>query len=214
MKLIHKFYHMMLSEKRNLEEKIESVREQIRSLPAGNLICTRNGNHFKWYQSEGSKASSSYIPKSNRLLAEQLAAKKYLSLQEKELLQELKAVNSYLNCHSLNGDETAETLSEHSEYAELLFSYFKPLSKELSDWALASYERSNSYQEQLIHRTVSGIYVRSKSEAVIAALLHMYKIPFRYECALQLGEIVVYPDFTIRHPKNGKIFYWEPNILG
>lgn len=39
--------------------------------------------------------------------------------------------------------------------------------------------------------------------------LHMNKIPYRYEAALKLGNIMYYPDFTIRHPKTGEIFYWE-----
>lgn len=51
--------------------------------------------------------------------------------------------------------------------------------------------------------------VRSKSEAFIDMLLHANKIPFRYECALTLGSITYYPDFTIMHPKTGEIFYWE-----
>ena len=54
-----------------------------------------------------------------------------------------------------------------------------------------------------------GITVRSKSEMLIVMLLHMKKIPFRYECLLKLGDSVYYPDFTIKHPKTGKIFYWE-----
>ena len=40
-------------------------------------------------------------------------------------------------------------------------------------------------------------------------LLYTHKIPFRYECALQIGEIKLYPDFTIRHPKTGAVYYWE-----
>lgn len=40
-------------------------------------------------------------------------------------------------------------------------------------------------------------------------LLYTNKIPFRYECALHLGETVIYPDFTIRHPQTGETFYWE-----
>jgi len=39
--------------------------------------------------------------------------------------------------------------------------------------------------------------------------LFVNKIPFRYECMLHLGENAIFPDFTIRHPKNGEIFYWE-----
>ena len=36
-----------------------------------------------------------------------------------------------------------------------------------------------------------------------------YKIPFRYEAKLELGNNVYYPDFTIKHPKSGEVFYWE-----
>lgn len=39
--------------------------------------------------------------------------------------------------------------------------------------------------------------------------LHINKIPFRYECSLQLGDVTIFPDFTIRHPKTGEIYYWE-----
>lgn len=39
--------------------------------------------------------------------------------------------------------------------------------------------------------------------------LHNNDIPFRYECSLNLNGITVYPDFTIRHPKTGKFYYWE-----
>ena len=44
---------------------------------------------------------------------------------------------------------------------------------------------------------------------MIVYLLHDYKIPFRYESELELGQVTVYPDFTIRHPKTGKLFLWE-----
>ncbi len=51
--------------------------------------------------------------------------------------------------------------------------------------------------------------VRSKSEALIHMYLFKNRIPFRYECELHLGNQIVYPDFTIRHPKTGKLYYWE-----
>lgn len=34
-------------------------------------------------------------------------------------------------------------------------------------------------------------------------------IPFRYEAVLELGGIILYPDFTIKHPYTGEIIYWE-----
>ena len=71
------------------------------------------------------------------------------------------------------------------------------------------YKKNEQYPEYKIHKTCTGEMVRSKSEAFIYTCLCNHKIPFRYECELWLGEIVFYPDFTIRHPKTGKQYYWE-----
>lgn len=83
------------------------------------------------------------------------------------------------------------------------------MSKELSDWTFAPFEQSSKFPEQLVHKSPSGHFVRSKSEAMIDTLLYLKKLPFRYECALHLDNVTLYPDFTIRHPKSGKTFYWE-----
>lgn len=40
-------------------------------------------------------------------------------------------------------------------------------------------------------------------------MLYTNKIPFRYECALSLGDVKFFPDFTILHPKTEQVFYWE-----
>lgn len=77
------------------------------------------------------------------------------------------------------------------------------------EWSAASYERNPLHPEQLLHKTVSGERVRSKSEAMIAMLLHLNAIPYRYECALSLGGVTLFPDFTIRHPGTGALYYWE-----
>ena len=207
--MIFTFCQKMLLEQERLETEIKSIQEQIRKLPPGKLVCSHNGNRFKWYQSSGHKQTYTYIPKSNRKLAEQLAVKQYLLLLEKELLKQQKAVASYLTTSSANNNAIEQLFSDSSGYAELLSSYFKPLSQELSDWTNEPYEHNTKYPEQLIHRVSSGIKVRSKSEAMIATLLYINKIPFRYECALQLGDATVFPDFTIRHPHTGQIYYWE-----
>lgn len=73
----------------------------------------------------------------------------------------------------------------------------------------APYDKNPVHIENLIHRSSSGNYVRSKSEMMIDMILHVNNIPFRYECALHLDNLVIYPDFTIRHPKTGELFYWE-----
>lgn len=53
------------------------------------------------------------------------------------------------------------------------------------------------------------LFVRSKSEAMIERFLYEHGIPFRYECALEINDVTLYPDFTIMHPETEKIYYWE-----
>jgi hypothetical protein len=100
-------------------------------------------------------------------------------------------------------------LLEASEIQKLLSPNFKVMSEELKEWSCAEYERYNRYPEQLIHHSVSGNFLRSKSEEMIDTQLYINEIPFRYECALQLGETTIYPDFTIMHPETEQIYYWE-----
>jgi ATP-dependent exoDNAse (exonuclease V) alpha subunit len=66
------------------------------------------------------------------------------------------------------------------------------------------------YAEHLIHRTVRGELVRSKSEVIIANLLHASGIDYAYEREL-IGETVsgtVRPDFTFVDP-GGDVIVWE-----
>ena len=183
------------------------MQKQISQLPQGKLICSRNESRYKWYQSDGRKRC--YIPNANRSLAEQLAVKKYLLLKLEEINQKIVAMDFYLNHYPRNIGKAERLLAESSEYSELLGSFFTPLSEELFIWAAAEYERNPSHVNQLVHKTVSGNMVRSKSEAMIDMFLYSNRIPFRYECALRLEEITLFPDFTIRHPKTGDFFYWE-----
>lgn len=59
-----------------------------------------------------------------------------------------------------------------------------------------------------IYKTESDIWVRSKSEVVIANILYRSKIDFAYEQKLFYNKAQwKEPDFTITH--NGKTWYWE-----
>lgn len=195
----------MYLESQRLEKEINSLQAQIKSYPQGNFFCSQNGNHYKWYHSNGS--SQTYIPKNNQQLAQKLAEKKYLSLKLEGLLHEKQAIEFYLRHHL--SDRPEKRLENHEEYQRLLSPFFQPKSKELSDWMYSPYEKNLKYPEQRIHKTGSGNIVRSKSEALIDMCLHTRKIPFRYECALFLNETTIYPDFTIRHPHTGDTYYWE-----
>lgn len=197
----------MLAESRRLDKEITSLQAQLKSYPSGKLICTHNKNYFKWFHSDGH--TNTYIPKKNRVYAEQLAIKKYLSSKLNDCIQEKRAIDLYLRHHNLSSGKTEALLSNNSGFHELLRPYFKPLSEELSSWMNSPFETNPLYPDQLLHKTISGNQVRSKSEALIDMSLYVHKIPFRYECALTLGDITLYPDFTLRHPHTGEYYYWE-----
>lgn len=185
---------------------ISDLKEELKQYPEGKLICCHHGKFCKWYCSDGHRKT--YISKKNRSLAEQLAAKKYKTSVLENYIQEKTALDFYLRHHSQNYLNSCKLL-ESPGYQELLSPYFQPLSQQLKKWMNEPYRHNMKYQENLIHKTASGHFVRSKSEALIDWFLYRNNVPFRYESALQLGEIVFFPDFTIRHPKTGEQYYWE-----
>ena len=197
----------MLRRKEQIRSRIKEIEEQLLNMPEGKLNCAGNGKYCKWYQSDGKK--NTYIHKANRNLAEQLAVKKYLLLLKQDLQQESEAIEAYLKKYQSGYGQAERMLEEPSEYQKLLSPYFRTNSQELREWQNTPFEQNTKHQENLIIKTSSGHYVRSKSEALIDTALFRKQIPFRYECALQLGKWTVYPDFTIRHPNTGELYYWE-----
>ena len=90
---------------------------------------------------------------------------------------------------------------EHSETAGRLTNLFVPPNPvQIGDKLL---------EDGLIHRTARGEAVRSKSEVVIANLLHANGVDYRYEEALEIEGAVKYPDFTIEDDDTGEVYYWE-----
>jgi exodeoxyribonuclease V alpha subunit len=64
------------------------------------------------------------------------------------------------------------------------------------------------YEEGKIHRALTNLMVRSKSEVIIANILADRKIPFKYEIPLYADDGTFYlPDFTIN--LFGDQYYWE-----
>ncbi len=147
------------------------------------------------------------LPKSERKLAEQLVKRKYLG-RTRKFKQEEKRIDIYLKQYSLD-EFSSYHVEEHPELQKLLSGVYVPLKQELDEWVNASYTNNPKEPQKLIHKTIPGILVRSKSEALIINALFGHKIPFRYECLLQIQNVSIYPDFTIRHPVTGEVYYWE-----
>lgn len=199
----------MNSEKRikQLLSYQKTLEARLSVLPEGELHIYPAGNSTKWICAHQGKQI--YLPKSKRSLAEALALKKYYSLQLLETKEELSLLSSMPSRSKTLS--AADLLAESSPYYPLLQGYFAKdkLPVSAQKWCAESYETNHSHPEHLIHTTLAGHKVRSKSEVIIANLLYTNHIPYRYEAALPLKEFTAYPDFTIMHPVTNKIFYWE-----
>lgn len=75
-------------------------------------------------------------------------------------------------------------------------------------WAEAPYERYDEFPENRDKMTSFGLWVRSKSEQLIAEQLHGAGVPFRYEQVLRIGPVTLVPDFTFQD-RTGGLFFWE-----
>lgn len=200
-------YDKALMEAACLGNHITSLKKQINMLPPGELQVFRNGKYIKWYVCYGKNRV--YLPKKEWEHATQLAKKKHLQTQLINAEKEKRAIEYYLRHHDKDALQKELEFLNSDLYKNLLPSTYLPKSKELEAWMNAPYDRNMSYPDHLIHDTFAGHKVRSKSEAIISTFLTKNLIPYRYECCLQLRDIYVYPDFTIRHPETGKTFYWE-----
>ena len=194
-------------EKEKLEEKREKIKAEIKKYPEGFFICAKNGKYFKWYKSDGHHKI--VIPKSKEELARKLAAKRYLTCMSDDISQEIRFIESYLNKINLHNSNVEQFVFQNSEIQRLLKLHFAPIEEELLAWANEPYIKNPKNPEGLIHKTIGGYYVRSKSEQIIDRFLTLHKIPFRYECEFYLGQNRLYPDFLIRHPKTKKWYIWE-----
>ena len=58
----------MLAEHKRLEKEISDLQSKLKSFPDGKLFCVHNGNHYKWFHSDGH--TKTYIPKKHKEYAE------------------------------------------------------------------------------------------------------------------------------------------------
>ena len=193
---------------RDIDRELEKIRIEMSMLPTGTLWITRNGNSFKYFRKQRD-CPPEYIRKGDLYLARDLAFKKYLELKELDLASERDAL-IFIDQNYISKSNRAEKyLFDNKGAARLLHERFPIADAPLAVWAARPGACDAPYQEERIIECNSGHFVRNKSEGLIDNTLFEHRIPFRYEDPLILGHKIIYPDFTIRHPKTGEYIYWE-----
>lgn len=200
-------YEEIRAEYTAIDAQIGKLQRMIKKIPGGDILCTNSGKYSKWY--ERTEEGLAYLGKGNREYAEKLAQKKLYSTKLKSLEQERYVRGWFLKHYDVKLAAAADALFASPAYSELITAGMKPKQIRIREWLDSPYEKCREHKEKLIHNAPPGIMVRSKSEVMIASAINSHGIPFRYECILNLGDMYYFPDFTIFHPKTGKLIYWE-----
>ena len=205
-----------------LEKTVSECNAQPRYSPPGIIWSSKTRkNKYSYFvkntaqQSDKSRDSRIYLSKDNSKIITALAEKKYLTLLKNKAEKELKLLTQFRQnfvqpplsdiFDSLLPQYRNLVLPKYvsdDDYAKLWLSLpFTPLDREDSKADLTT----------LNHETV-----RSKSELIIANLLHDRRASYKYECPLVLNDygkfhqtVTYYPDFTVLNKRTRKIYYWE-----
>lgn len=192
-----------------LENEQQYLKKKLESLPQDGIYSFRNGKYYTWIKVDKRTNKKYYLKKSERSYAESLALSKYYTYSYIRKSKEIDLLKSYIVMQSKIKENPSDFLKETSSYAHLLKPNLSSFSEQITAWEKGDFLQNNRYPEHLIHKTLKGHFVRSKSEAIIANTLYLNKIPYRYEAELHLDDVTFYPDFTICHPETLEIIYWE-----
>ncbi len=185
---------------KELERLIAEAEKEIEEAPDGEILCWREHGDDKWFVVKNGKRN--YIRKKDRSLAEDLAYKKFRNYQIKTWKHELAVLKTETERMP---KKTLVNLLKNAAMADLLQKHLTNGWK----WALELYDTNPFHPEERKYKSSGGTLVRSKAELIICSLYEKYMVPYRYECKLDVGGHIFYPDFTLCHPQTGSLFLHE-----
>ena len=200
----------VLEERRQLLQNI--VRDKKKALsktPTGRLKISHKKKHTEYYWINSDNGCGSYIKQRNIKLAAALAQKAYDRVILRYAAKELRLIDKLIkNYKKENIDMVYEVLSKDRQ---LLVHPIWPSDEEfLREW-LKQESCQGTFDEDFPEfYTKNNERVRSKSEILIANDLFDYKVPYLYECRINLpGYGTAFPDFIILDMKKRRTIIWE-----
>lgn len=179
----------------------------------GRLEATANNRNNRYYwvhevKEEGKTVlKREYLRKNNLEVASRIAQKNYEELVKIAIASELKVLKE-VECFS-DTAEKAYALLPDARKAIVNPGKLSP-DAYVREWVSKEYVGLGFDKgDNTAFFAKNGIRVRSKSEVLIANALLDRGIPFKYECPIELGRHIKYPDFTVLNAKTRKVFYWE-----
>lgn len=206
-----------------LSERVNFLEKKISTYPNISVYPSKNGKYYNWRlktprnRDNTAPEKKSYLKKSDKETLLKLITGSALHEMYGAEVKELNALIGWVRNHEKNMTTREKILMQDGPYLKYLAEDneignmlgIQHIPDDVWEWADSEYRKSTNHPENLIHPTDKGDLVRSKAEALIADTLFKYKIPYRYECELVLGQNYYHPDFTVYSPMTDSVWYWE-----
>ena len=201
---------MLLKEEKNHLQKIISEAEKRNThAPEGSVLAKKHKNSVQfYYRSESGDKAGKYMRVSERAKAIALIQKRYDEKLISSAKQQMQIISRFLDKYDPECLENV-FLSENMIRREFINPVKKPDALYIDEWQNAEYEHKPFFEGSMVHLTQKNEKVRSKSEVLIANTLYHYGITYRYECPLNIGSRIIYPDFMILRISDRKELFWE-----
>lgn len=187
---------------------ITKCRCELAAYPEGRLRIKRQKTSVYYYHVTDNRAANGVLLNGGDPLIRILAQKEYLEsllrLAEAEYKVLKKAADRY---PELSFEGLYETYNPQRQ--SLISPIILPDDEYVSKWLKKPYRHSVISDNIPVYLTMKNERVRSKSEQIIADHLNMKGIPYKYECPLHFGNVVVHPDFTILRKSDREEIYYE-----
>ena len=192
-----------------LKHLVRDLRKEQKKPPAGILKVAKKHNTFQYYRKEKDSEQYSYLPKSQRDIAEKIINFDYRASILSAAAAELKAISEWKK-KGIPTDAGAiyDNLPEGRKV--LVHSISVSNLKAIEEFQNISFSPLETFPENKVFETTNGEKVRSKAEWMIAEKLTKNGIPYQYEFPVTLrGYGVVRPDFRCFHVRKRKVILWE-----
>lgn len=192
-----------------LKSNVNTIKRRLDTYQKGNLKIKRVKNKIYYCIADENSGKQRYINVSNIKEAQNIAQRDYDLKYLKHAENEIKDIEGLLAKNY--SDREKNCYSGINEGRKTLIQPFEmPDEDYIRKWLSMPYQpKEFSESDTTDYYTDKGERVRSKSEIIIANMLKTLNIPYKYECPLKLGNILIYPDFTILDVKGRREKYLE-----
>ena len=198
-----------LHERKAFLKKIEKkIKRFLKQAPPGKLRTNSSNGTVQYRIIYEGTTTPTYISKSKLKPARVIAQRDYYLKALKIITAELEAIENLILTRAISKIE--ELYNKTKKPRRMLIAPLTLTDEEYArQWERRTYYRkpnTNSYKFE----TIKGETVRSKSELIIANILFLLGIPYKYEYPLILPNgRTIYVDFLILDVKNRKEIWYE-----